>query len=372
MIAASPTRAPAAHRFPGGAIISIRNCTIFVAVCVVFCAAIRSRLPFPDVPVLRTKLDYYALGKERYDALFIGSSRFFHQIIPAEFDRIVSEETGTKFASFNISCDALWPPESYYFLRKILAIEPARRRWVFIELMDIHPFKNGTGASGTADNPKDDNGEVSIRDAYWHDWQHTKMACGAVQLLQKPTPLSKFSLMLGHVSLMFQQWANIGRGAEWFNAVLGPRRNTSDPFDEWRVTEGYRSEPDKGKVDDDYAAAVEHMRRDKKPKSMTPLFHDAVAKIAVEVRAAGVEPIFVVTPTINPNERYGDLPSGYKLFSYVDPDEYPELYNPDTHFDDWHLNDKGAAEFTRTLASEFASYLNSAGTRGKSAPPEKQ
>ena len=40
--------------------------------------------------------------------------------------------------SFNFGYDGMWPPESFYLLRQLLALRPAPAKWVVIDLMDIN------------------------------------------------------------------------------------------------------------------------------------------------------------------------------------------------------------------------------------------
>ena len=86
--------------------------------------------------------------------LLVCLSRFYHQIIPAQFDAAVAVGGGPKVRSFNLACDALWPPESYYFLRKILALHSSRLHSVVIEMMDINPMI-------------DEANKDSLRESYW-------------------------------------------------------------------------------------------------------------------------------------------------------------------------------------------------------------
>src|SRR4051812_30071776 len=99
------------------------------------CRGIDRVLPFPAVPAVGPKYRYFAANRDNYDVLFLGSSRFYHQIIPREFDAAVEKLTGQRLRSFNAAYDAVWPPESYYYLRKLLELRPGKLRWVVIDAM---------------------------------------------------------------------------------------------------------------------------------------------------------------------------------------------------------------------------------------------
>ncbi len=97
--------------------------------------AIGRRLPFPNVPDLAARLHYYEKHRDQYDTLFIGSSRFRHQVMPEAFDAEANAE-GVATRSINIGYAGMWLPESYYFLRQFLALKSTHLKWVVIEFMD--------------------------------------------------------------------------------------------------------------------------------------------------------------------------------------------------------------------------------------------
>src|SRR5581483_5631765 len=119
-------------------------------------------LPFPSVPEGPSRFRYFAERKDQFDTIFIGSSRVRHQVIPPQFDAETAAR-GAATHSFNLGYSGMWPPESYYYLRQILALHPRRLRWVVIELMD---YRFGQAEEQAA----------TVRSVYWHDAKHTAMA----------------------------------------------------------------------------------------------------------------------------------------------------------------------------------------------------
>ena len=319
----------------------------FLATCALFCTALRRALPFPEISVIGTKFRYLAAHQENYDVLFVGSSRFFHQIIPKQFDEAIAEATGQKLRSFNIGCDALWPPESYYYLRKILALRSPRLRWVVIEMMDYNPR--------IVDPEK-----PTKREAYWHDWPHTVLAWKTIRDSRPPEGNSKTELYLAHARILAQQWLNMGRGSEMLVSLLAPPKERPEDKEGWIETEGFRAEPNQDIPAADlskYMTAVNTLREMNRPAPMSPLFLGEVQKVAAETRARQAEPIFVIAPTLNPGENYPPLPGGLPLLAFNDPSRFPALYDPAVHYDGYHLNEKGAVIFTRLLAEQFAAFL---------------
>lgn len=95
----SPTRLSVA--------VILRNCGAFLAAVVLGCFVLYSLRSFPDVPGIGPKYGYFREHKDRYDVLFVGSSRFYHQIIPKQFDTRVGENGDARLRSFNFGYDGM-------------------------------------------------------------------------------------------------------------------------------------------------------------------------------------------------------------------------------------------------------------------------
>jgi hypothetical protein len=342
----SPARA-AAPSFGRAAL----NTAIFLAALVAACSAIRVALPFPEVMGVYQKWLYFKKHKDSIDVLFLGSSRFYHQVIPRQFDERVKELSGHNLRTFNFGYDGMWPPESFWMLRKVLASKPARLRWVFIDCMDIEP-------------KLDDRSFNTRRLAYWHDWRHTVMAWRAVADTGL-APRKKWPLLTGHGALLMRQWTNQGWGAEWLSYEFGIERRKKaarwDPPKGWKGTEGYEAEKDipfAGPERVQFERDVAVLRENFPPRKAKPSFFDALEDIAAEVRAAGAQPILIITPTVDRREHFVGLPSDIPVWRYHDIAAFPELYDPGNHYDASHLNDAGARIFTDMLAKRFADVLN--------------
>lgn len=320
----------------------LRNVLLFVAALVLAASGIAALLPMDQVQAVGAKWRHFLAHKDEPDVLFVGSSRFYHQIIPPQFDREVAA-TGVPVKSFNFAVDGCWPPESFYLLRQILAQRPARLRWVVIDLMDI----NSRIPPENRDTPR-------VR--YWHDLRHTIMALRETWSRVERPASERSDQCLEHVQLFLQNAFSLGRGAASLQtwAFTGKKKERSPV---WGKEAGYAAEPDvvmSGEPLANYERLVEKLRKGLRPFPMPPVFYEAVRDIAAVVRASGAEPIFVIAPTVNPRENFSDTPPGLEIWRYNDPMEYPELYRADRHFDDYHLNAAGAVEFTRLLAERFA------------------
>lgn len=314
------------------------NALLFVAACAAGCALIGRRAPFPEVPGIFPKWSYFRENRDRIDVLFLGSSRFYHQIIPAQFDAAVG-----RVHSFNFGYDGMWPPESFYLLRQLLAMRPAKLKWVVIDLMDIN-------------TQLDERNNSTLRMAYWHDLRHTALAFRDI-LASRFHWDQKADLLAQHGRLCASQVLNLGRGADLLNKRLAPKPPRRKPYT-WASAAGFEAGPDlgmEGKVREGYLMTVERLKKGIPLKPVRPVFRDALHEIIHDVRRAGAEPIFVIAPTINGAENFTDIPDGAAVFAFNDPAQHPELFDPAKHYDAWHLNEKGAVDFTRLLAERFKS-----------------
>lgn len=331
MLADFPS-SPAPLRLPR----AVLNCVLFLLACAAGCAAIGRVAPFPEVPGIYPKWTHFREHRDEIDVLFLGSSRFYHQIIPAQFDAAVG---GVR--SFNFGYDGMWPPESFYLLRQLLALRPPRLKWVVIDLMDI--------------NYRLDERNVStLRMAYWHDLRHTAIAFRDI-LGSRFHPSQKFDLLMEHGRLCAQQLLNLGRGADALNTLLAPKAPRKRGYS-WTDFAGFEVGPAhgmEGSERDGFVRTVERLKKGIAPAPVRPVFRDALADLIADVRRAGAEPIFVIAPTINGAENFTEVPGNATVFGFNDPVKHPELFDPAHHYDAWHLNEKGAVDFTRLLAEKF-------------------
>lgn len=318
---------------------------LLVIACFLLAAAstaafIDGSLPFPSVPEIAPRFRYFAAHKDEFDTIFIGSSRIRHQVIPEQFDREAGEQ-GKAVHSFNLGYSGMWPPESLYYLRQVLALRPQRLRWIFMELMDYR-FGQVEGQATT------------MRSVYWHDAKHTRMAARLVLESRLPV-VEKCQLIAGHATLFLQRMTHLGRGAEWVQARYFPEKKKSDSG--WVKRKGFDPEPP-GEWSEgtkaEYERQVRAFEQTPQIERVRPGFASALQEINRQVENTGAKLIFIVPPTVRPEEHFAAAPTAVTGFLAFDhPTEYPRLYLPELHYDPGHLNEAGAREFTSLLAQRF-------------------
>ena len=230
-------------------------------------------------------------------------------------------------------------------LRKLLALHPPRLRWVFIDCVAIRS--------------QIDVNLTTKRSAYWHDARHTWLVWRAIA--EEPLPWGERARRaIAHGTHLLRNWTNVGIGGEWLAVELGsakrrksPREQTAKNFTE---TEGYEPEPDTAMTGEplaEFQRAVADFRANLPPQPIGPVFRAALDEVIAEVRAAGAQPVLVLTPTVKEKENFTNLPDGVPVLRFQDPHEFPQLFEPANCYDTEHLNHTGAQLFTDALARRF-------------------
>ncbi|MBC6477193.1 MAG: hypothetical protein GDA56_04790 [Hormoscilla sp. GM7CHS1pb] len=340
--------------------------SIFVITLTVFFVFVNLIAPYPDIPdnlgLISLKLDYFAKHKDEYNAIFLGPSTTYRGIVPNVFDRLMAEQN-REIKSFNFGIDGAIAAETDFYLKKIIALKPAKLKWLFIEYPErtLEPYIN-------------DNAN-SARGMYWHTLPQTLLDFRLIIELQQNLIDKFFAGYATFKSCLFRSlW--MGRLANFFKVkILGLELFSDEMPDYSRLAQesGYYAQDwqalDKHKswhqffldnLKDDYYQDVEQLRQSNispiKPYSLKVL-----KEMCQYISAHGIKPILFISPIVQ--ERGATAINLYKqsdvlpLFAFNDPEAFPNLYQLDRRFDFLHLNHQGATEFTTSLAEEFAQYL---------------
>lgn len=326
-----------AGRFFSGA----RNIILFT-VALFSVGAIQSRsVTVPTPGSLGRKWAHFEEQGDRYSFVFIGSSRVAHHFIAEQFDAAL-RDAGHEVTSFNFGQDGMFPPESFYVLRKLLDQTPARPRWVAVDLMNFRPILKGN--------------EEAERAIAWHDWRHTLLTC---RMLLSPdfTPGADEPGLFYHTRLLATRTIGEGRWQDWLQRRMKLNMRLPGPV----TMSGYEAlEPRPlGKdASEKFEQDVEKLKAAIAPIEMPAVYRRELEELVSAIRERGAEPVFVVSPDIHAFQRFRDWPpAGVAQFSYDHPETYPTLYLSGQRYDSGHLDKNGAKEFTRIFATEFADWL---------------
>ncbi len=304
------------------------------------------------------KLDHYASSADDYSAVFLGSSRTMRGFVPELFDARVAEH-GLTLRSFNLGVPGARVTEMIYLLERMRELRPAKLRYVFIDPEDfeqIHDTRNVLAQSGII----------------WHDPTTTWLVTR--HLLESGFGgARRNAILLDHWRACAYNALNVGRTARWVNAALGRSVDpnfTADTlgargdghtalFDEQETLAKRRRRFERGRAD--YETLVQRYREQRPPPGPAPAqFSELVERIQTLVRELGATPVFVIQPALSWQwdlvkiAEAGELET---LLRYDDPELHPELFAHENRFDARHLNDDGAALFTRTLADDFSAFV---------------
>jgi hypothetical protein len=320
----------------------------FIATCIAFHAF----LPHPEIAGVSGKLQRFQSSPSEFDTLFVGSSRFYHEISPGIFDDVMRHR-GMATRSFNFGIDGMHLPESFYVLDLILKTKPRGLKWVFIEFDDLQvtprPECRGTQ-----------------RLLYWHDWTRTSLVVRKLlnlNVYEKPKrkiqrAAKYWDYLSIHLALFSKKFGNAGsisdlmrerlRKPEWPDQgqLLGPRGD------------GYFSGDTQlsGAEKAAYEQALAGVTEPVKPRVIDQYADEAYRICAKKVRQSGAIPIFVVTPVVpaSPVRFQDNAPAPGAVLAFNDAKAFPQLYRTNVRINEGHVNKKGAEEFTRLLAEKFA------------------
>ena len=314
---------------------------IFIASLAGSSALISCVLPPASIPQFSEKIAWFAAHKDDYAAVFIGSSQFYRGIDPRQFDC----DAGLGIRSFNFGLDGLWPAESFFVLRQILAQHPRRLRWVFIDWMDIDPRIDHVG--------------TTRRMMYWHDTRHTTMTLQRIAEMPDSW-VEKVQLASAHLGLWMRRLMHHGQAVESFEGKLRKNNYGRVKVPVWAKHDGWRSGKSsgiEGEALTHYAAQLDRLRSAGPRPPMGAALETAVRDIAAEIRTAGATPILIASPAADTRHLFAP-PAGIEAWIFNDPESNPELFQPELRYDNYHLNPRGAELFTRLLAGRFLQMQN--------------
>lgn len=316
---------------------------------------------FTDDRILQAKLDFFRAHKDDYDSIFFGSSRIYRAFDPRAFSKALPGET---HRSFNFGIGSMRPHELNSVLERILALEPRRLKYVFIEVMDWHP----TVLDGMQSHE---------RTIAWHDLSETSSALLTSWKADIPWP-ERIAAWNAELADLARHYGNVGEGVRWW-------RGRELPAERQAYLQKLMASADGFVALDQEVSPYYAARRRIFLERYREIFLEQIALIAATNRQKGslahlnvgafldqqafildrgIAPVYVI-----PNVRWGtpdlnELQGPLRNFmSFNHPLRYPELYDERNYFDRGHLTQSGATEFSRALAEQFRTWQRTAQAR---------
>lgn len=304
------------------------------------------------------KLDAFARRKDEFSVVFLGSSRTVRGFVPSQFDARLAERGGD-VRSFNLGVAGARLPEMLYLLERVAELAPAKLEYVLVDPEDfelVHDTRNSLAQAGIL----------------WHDAATT---WPVAQALLSSERADKLPVLVDHGEAFALNTLNVGRTARWVNAALGLRPDAqlvaqtlgargdghTALYDDQETLRSRRRRFERNR--DEYERMVANYGAESRPeRDAPPQFVHLLKRFEQRVRELGATPIFVIQPALT---RQWDLVQAAEsgaigpLLRYDDPERHPELFAHASRFDSLHLNDVGAAIFTRLLADDVGAWLES-------------
>lgn len=338
---------------------------IFVLAFVLMCFAIGKLIPESNIPVVGPKLRSFSAYKNHYNTIFIGSSRMYRHVVPGIFDRTM-RSYGYPIQSFNFGVYGMHVPETYFLLKKILAMKPENLKWIFVELYDLQL------------NIPNDNIRTD-RVIYWHTLQHTLWIYKLI-LASDDHVFRKLNHFRDHTQPLLYNVINLGKADVLINYIFPQVKSithksipSKDIVFRSPGADGYLSLEDEHdhyfqqrheeylRDLNYYMKTVDAMtQKSQQTTHLEPYELNIIDEFIKIIQASKAIPIFIITPLLEKQDHYiaayqkGHLPT---LFAFNDPVAFPDLYSPNSRFDQAHLNEQGAQKFTMYLAQKFAEYM---------------
>ncbi|HKJ25903.1 MAG TPA: hypothetical protein VKB65_13845 [Myxococcota bacterium] len=316
-------------------------------------SAIRPFVPLPEDSDLRARVERLASAEEPYDLVVLGPSTTRCGFDPRVFDAEMAR-LGHPLRSLNLGLPGASSFEIDHLVARIVARRPAGLRWVMIEL---HPA--GFNALIRPHNLFTD------RAVWWHTPRQLRAVLATLADRREGQALRPDRAVM-HVRHALWRFANVGQADRIAAHALAHDAPQPDPrrgyAPEDCTTEQGQARRAAYLADPQGVRERERVldRQNETPVDTHHLDPRGIRRQVARLRAIGVEPVYVLTPILSPVpaihalRREGVLPA---LLAFDSPRRQPELYELRYRMDELHLNEDGAALFSRKLAVRFARWL---------------
>lgn len=292
--------------------------------------------------MLREKMPYFYENQDKYNTVFLGSSRIFRHVIPNTFDSFVNKR-GYDMRSFNLGTAGAANPETFYILRKLLKQENLLINTIFVEIVHNMPIDDINYHTSRVVYNMDIESLISSYRIH-RDSKFIKEKLHKRLFVTFAERLMLISYMQDLISAIFDK----------------PSEN------EYTVNDGYLKKSSVSareaflknpKVLD---RRIKRIKQNfKKLKSSKEYYNqsylDYIKDLQILAKEKNVELIFVLTPRNHNRDcffTFQHIDSNKKI-DLNSVNKYPKFYSEKYTYDVGHLNHKGAKLFSKVLAQEY-------------------
>lgn len=297
----------------------------------------------------RNRLSYVHQNDDQINALFVGSSKTRHHIMPKVFDSLC---VNTGISSYNLGSNGMFAPATYKIAEELLLDENIELDYLLIEFGFVQDLQRYMG---------------SEKSYYWITpsyWSSTMSMLYHSDLSNE----DKLSLSYQYSKILVNKYMSFGE------LTMLDRRNLvgidKNLIDEKNL--GYNSLENDLKINKTKSLLKSRDVFLKDTTLLSTLYEKQFSKNLISSNAGlsktiqeilnvgnekGVQVIFVLQSNGQIEEIknvFNEIPVENK----IDLSQVPEFYQADYHFDNGHLNDNGARLFTIKLYEQFAKIIN--------------
>ncbi len=332
---------------------------------------IRSLVPtYFAGPVIYNKSQVWEQEKDKYEFLFLGTSRINHGIDPSSFDKTYQDETGLEVQSFNFGISGASAGEVFFVLNDLLSDQPKQLKTVVVELCSIG---TSLGDKFCKENLHTNRNKYWLdKDSWGFSWKNTEGYADDFNSVDKY--LIKKNYSINWVENLF----NIGmlpKAMELAMSEYPAEKGLGENRDGYNNIQKLKDRGAK-KARKGFLKSKRKLNETKRGNSIRYFdgkmeglptnqeYLDQLLDLIRYCESRSIELIFVAPPMMAPDSYaelaavFFELPEKNRL-NLSSASLYPELYQEENVWDGNHVNNKGAQLFTEKLAQQLAEkYLN--------------
>lgn len=323
---------------------------VFIAIRIIILVC----LPYPwGNPWFSAKIRYMKKENIKPEMVFMGSSRVYRQIDPALYDSLARASGKGDLNSFNLGAPATFPPQTYYLLEHYLHSGLASgTKYLILEIEDILPLGN----------------RHQERTSYWIQPKYLWMVLKSTLQRRDLKPMGKAKIIGGYLEASAERIFGLGhfrseiKEPDYYDPIyVGPNKDGFLPLDKdykLQQREGFQERLNKIEPEVIKKRFQNAMTALPNQKSLDKVHLDYLKKMIAQIKQRNIK-VFLLIPPRNVNSyilRFAhELAADCKI---LDLSKNADYYNPLFSFDNGHLNQRGANEFTKELFEKSSEYLN--------------